>query len=49
MKKKKPKQKDPKDKFEAVAKRLECDEDRERFERALGKIAKAPHKQKAPL
>lgn len=28
------------DHFEAVAKRLECDEDKERFEAALGKIAK---------
>jgi hypothetical protein len=28
------------DKFEAVAKRLECDENQGRFEEALGKIAK---------
>jgi hypothetical protein len=29
------------DSFEAVAKRLECDEDKGRFEAKLGKIAKA--------
>lgn len=38
IKKKKPK---PKDDFESVAKRLECDEDKVRFEAKLGKIAKA--------
>ena len=27
--------------FESVAKRLECDEDKERFEKTLGKITKA--------
>ena len=36
----------PKDTFETVAKRLECDEDKSRFEERLGKIAKAiPHKE----
>lgn len=30
-----------KDSFEAVAKRLECDEDKARFEAKLGKMAKA--------
>ena len=30
-----------KDDFETVAKRLECDEDRDRFEAKLGKLAKA--------
>ena len=39
MKKKKPQ--DSKDTFEATAKRLECDEDQDRFEAKLGKIAKA--------
>lgn len=29
------------DDFESVAKRLECDEDKGRFEKNLGKIAKA--------
>jgi hypothetical protein len=29
-----------KDRFEAVAKRLECDEDKARFEAKLGKLAK---------
>jgi hypothetical protein len=29
------------DDFLSVARRLECDEDKERFEKALGKIAKA--------
>ena len=29
------------DDFESVAKRLECDEDKERFEKKLGKLAKA--------
>ncbi len=46
MKKKRPvkKEKDAggKDGFAAVAKRLECDESRERFEKTLQKIAKAP-------
>jgi hypothetical protein len=31
-----------KDSFEAVAKRLECDDDKARFEAKLGKIAKPP-------
>jgi hypothetical protein len=30
------------DDFESVAKRLECDEDKSRFEKKLGKLAKAP-------
>ena len=38
QKRKKPKQ--PQD-FESVARRLECDEDKERFEKKLGKIAKS--------
>jgi hypothetical protein len=38
------KQRDPKDNFEAVAKRLECDEDKGHFEAKLGKIAKAKPK-----
>jgi hypothetical protein len=29
------------DDFKSVAKRLECDEDKERFEAKLGKLAKA--------
>jgi hypothetical protein len=29
------------DNFEAVAKRLECDDDKSRFEAKLGKLAKA--------
>jgi hypothetical protein len=29
------------DDFASVAKRLQCDEDQDRFEKALGKIAKA--------
>jgi hypothetical protein len=35
-----------KDSFEAVAKRLECDEDKARFEAKLGKLAKAALKAK---
>jgi hypothetical protein len=31
---------DNQDSFEAVAKRLECDEDKTRFEAKLGKLAK---------
>ena len=42
------KQRDPKDTFKAVAKRLECDEDKGRFEAKLGKIAKAKAEQKSP-
>ena len=34
------------DSFEAVAKRLECDDDPKRFEAKLGKIAKAKPKGK---
>ena len=41
MKKPSPKRKAAKDAFEFVAKRLECDEDKERFEAKLGKLAKA--------
>lgn len=33
--------KKPPDDFKSVARRLECDEDKTRFENALGKIAKA--------
>ena len=44
MKKAKPKQKDNRDSFEAVAKRLECDDDKARFEAKLGKLAKAAPK-----
>lgn len=33
-----------KDSFEAVAKRLECDDDKARFEAKLGKLAKAAPK-----
>ena len=33
-----------KDSFEAVAKRLECDDDKARFEAKLGKIAKVKPK-----
>ena len=33
--------KDSKDSFEETAKRLECDDDKEAFEKKLGKIAKA--------
>jgi hypothetical protein len=36
------------DSFESVAKRLECDEDRERFEEKLGKIAKTKSTVKNP-
>ena len=32
------------DDFKSVARRLECDEDKERFEAKLGKIAKAKTK-----
>lgn len=32
------------DDFESVAKRLECDDDKEAFEKKLGKIAKAKPK-----
>lgn len=42
----------PADDFASVARRLECDEDKERFEERLGKIAaykpKAEQKQKKP-
>lgn len=34
------------DDFKSVARRLECDEDKGRFEKALGKIAKAITKPK---
>jgi len=39
--KKKPTKSPPKDDFVSVARRLECDEDKGRFEAKLGKIAKA--------
>ena len=32
--------------FESVARRLECDEDKDRFEQALGKIARTAPKTK---
>lgn len=35
----------PKDSFEAVAKRLGCDEDKARFEEKLGKIARTKLKE----
>lgn len=38
--KKRPKSNKSSDDFESVAKRLECDEDKGRFEKKLGKIAK---------
>lgn len=38
-----------KDRFESVAQRLECDDDKAAFEAKLGKIAKgAPDKNQAP-
>jgi len=44
VKKTKPNQKPGKDSFESVAKRLECDDDKVRFEKKLGKLAKAKPK-----
>ena len=44
-KKKKPHKEQPQD-FVSVAKRLECDEDKARFEAKLGKIAKVRTGQK---
>ena len=38
----------PSDDFISVARRLECDEDKERFEAKLGKIAKAKPKTERP-
>lgn len=38
---------DPKDSFEQTAKRLECDEDKGRFEKKLGALAKAKPKAKS--
>ncbi len=38
----------PKDSFEAVARRLGCDEDKGRFEAKLGKIAKAKPASRKP-
>lgn len=35
---------DAKDSFEEVAKRLECEDDKEAFEKKLGKLAKAKPK-----
>jgi hypothetical protein len=40
-KRKKPKAKPKKSDFASVARELGCDEDKDRFERALGKIARA--------
>ena len=37
------------DDFESVAKRLECDDDKEAFEKKLGKIAKAKPAKEARL
>lgn len=45
MKKKSKKEKSPDD-FESIAKRLECDDDKETFEKKLGKIAKAKPEKK---
>jgi hypothetical protein len=42
MKPKKSSKDGDKDTFESVAKRLECDDDKARFEAKLGKLAKAP-------
>lgn len=36
------------DDFKSVARRLECDEDKTRFEKALGKIAKVKPQDKTP-
>jgi hypothetical protein len=41
MKKKTAKPEKKPDDFESVARRLECDEDKGRFEKKLGKIARA--------
>lgn len=38
---KRPTQRSQADDFKSVAKRLQCDEDKERFEAKLGKLAKA--------
>ena len=38
----------PKDRFEVVAKQLECDQDKARFEAKLGKIARAKPKAQKP-
>lgn len=38
-----------KDAFANVARRLECDEDKDRFEAALGKIAKVSPRPNKPL
>ena len=43
---KKPTRRPPADDFESVAKRLGCDDDKDRFEAKLGKIAKAKPGQK---
>lgn len=43
---KKPKPKKKSDDFESVAKRLGCDDDKDRFEAKLGKIARANPKLK---
>lgn len=44
QKKPKPRRDTEKDSFASVAKRLECDEDKDRFEAKLGKLAKAKPK-----
>lgn len=46
-KKRAPPARTAKDDFKSVAKRLECDEDKERFEKKLGKIAKSPGPKRA--
>lgn len=46
QKKRGPKVKKLPDDFESVARRLGCDEDKERFETRLGKIAKVKAKRK---
>lgn len=44
MKQSKAKTRNASDEFKAVARRLECDEDSDRFERSLKKIAKSAPK-----
>lgn len=44
----KPKPEKREDDFESVARRLGCDEDKERFEKKLGKIVKAIPAAKEP-
>jgi hypothetical protein len=44
LSKKTPRTNKTKDDFKSVAKRLECDDDKARFEKKLGKLAKAKPK-----